>query len=153
MRSIASLLLPSVAVFAVGCSSRPTELPTYPVRGEITCAGKPAVGVRVFLVRADGRMPPEIPMNPRAMTDDEGRFVITTYRKWDGAPEGDYVLHLHWPTPVRESADDRLAGLLEKSKLDAKINPVAENVLPPIRLPTVDAAGKPLDTRPPLPES
>jgi 5-hydroxyisourate hydrolase-like protein (transthyretin family) len=150
MRSIPPILL---TIFVVGCSSEPARLPTFPVHGEITCAGKPAVGVHVFLVRADGIKPPEIPMNPRAVTDDDGRFAITTYQNWDGAPEGDYELHLHWPTLEHESTNDRLAGIFDKQKITAKINPVADNVLPPIRLPTVDAAGKPMDTRPLPPES
>src|ERR1700722_11735975 len=87
--------LPAVSLIGVagliGCGSQPPRLSTYPVHGQVTCAGKPAVGVHVFLRRADGASVPEMPMNPRARTGPDGQFTMTTYDKNDGAPAGDYV--------------------------------------------------------------
>jgi 5-hydroxyisourate hydrolase-like protein (transthyretin family) len=147
------VLLAAAAVVAanlVGCGSGSSRLPTYPVHGEISCGGKPAVGVGVYLLRADGKTVPEMPMNPRAVTGPDGRFAFTTYDKDDGAPEGEYVVTLHWAAPKRESTEDRLRGMFEKNKITASVKPSNDNVLPPIKLPTVDAAGKPLDLRPPV---
>ena len=134
----------------VGCSSQPARLPTYPVHGEVNCAGKPAVGLAVILRRADGKTVPEMPLNPHAVTGADGQFAMTTYDKDDGAPEGEYVLLLHWPTDtgMHESTEDRLRGLFDKNKITASVKPIADNVLPPIKLPTVNAEGKPLDARP-----
>jgi hypothetical protein len=132
----------------VGCSSEPARLPTYPVHGQVTCAGKPAVGVHVFLRRADGASVPEMPMNPRALTGPDGQFTMTTYDKGDGAPAGDYVILLHWPTDAHESNENRLRGMFDKKKLTAEVKAAPDNVLPTIQLPTVNAAGKPLDARP-----
>jgi hypothetical protein len=148
MRSGSALLVAVLAAHLVGCGSRPTRLPTYPVHGEIRCGGKPCVGVRVFLQRTDGRSIPEVPMNPRAISDSDGRFALTTYDDGDGAPEGDYFVELHWANPTRGSTEDRLHGMFDTNKITASVKSAYDNVLPPIQVPAVDAAGKPLDTRP-----
>jgi hypothetical protein len=143
--ALAALLL---STSSFGCGSQPTRLPTYPVHGEIVCADKPAVGVRIFLVRADAKSVPEVPMNPHAVTGDDGRFSVSTYDKEDGAPAGEYFVVLNWPTNVHESREDRLRGLFDKKKIAASIKPGSDNLLPAIKLPTVDVDGKPLDARP-----
>ena len=137
-----------LAVAILGCSDQPTRLPTYPVHGRITVAGKSAVGVQVYLRRADGQSVAEMPMNPHAITGDDGRFAMSTYTDDDGAPEGEYVAILHWPTPVRESTQDRLRGLFDKNKIAVIVKPASENVIPTIPLPSIDGEGKPIDVRP-----
>ncbi len=38
----------------------------------------------------------EQPTISRALTDEEGKFEISTYESSDGVPEGDYVLTFTW---------------------------------------------------------
>jgi hypothetical protein len=143
------LLVAALATQLVGCGSRPTRSPAYPVHGEISCGGKPCVGVRAFLMRTDGKSIPEAPMNPRAISDADGRFAFTTYDNGDGAPEGEYFVMLQWATPVRGRSEDRLRGMFDNNnKITFSVKPAYDNVVPPIKLPAVDAAGKPLDMRP-----
>jgi UDP-2,3-diacylglucosamine pyrophosphatase LpxH len=65
--------------------------PTFPVAGTLTVGGKPLAGATVILNSynavteryagvADGR------------TDEMGRFQISTYARFDGAPVGEYVV-------------------------------------------------------------
>jgi 3',5'-cyclic AMP phosphodiesterase CpdA len=65
--------------------------PTFPVSGRVTVSGQALAGATVALHNyntetekyvsvADGR------------TDDTGRFQITTYTKFDGAPAGEYAV-------------------------------------------------------------
>jgi hypothetical protein len=142
--------LPVLAFGIVGCSWQPGRLATHPVRGEVRCAGKPAVGVQLYLRRADGAALPEMPINPHAVSGPDGQFTFSTYEPADGAPAGDYVILLHWFTDARESTQDRLQGLFAdpKKQLTATVKATGENVLPPIPLPAVDANGKPMNTRP-----
>jgi hypothetical protein len=80
----------ALAVFVSGCSkSEPGELAVFHVHGQITLAGKPAAGAQVVFHSKDGvqRFPA-----PRATSDREGNYEVTTYRQADGAPEGQYVV-------------------------------------------------------------
>jgi hypothetical protein len=72
--------------------------PTFPVSGRVTVGGQTLAGATVTLhaynpetekyaAVADGR------------TDDAGRFQITTYSKFDGAPVGDYAVTVKGPKP------------------------------------------------------
>src|SRR5258707_15875435 len=60
----------------------------HPVSGQVTYDGKPAAGVRVYLMPTSAPMVPVIPANPHAVTGADGRFKVSTYADGDGAPEG-----------------------------------------------------------------
>src|SRR6478736_1752146 len=62
----------------------------HPVSGQVTYDGKPAAGVRVYLMPTSAPMVPVIPANPHAVTGPDGRFKLSTYADGDGAPEGGY---------------------------------------------------------------
>src|SRR5438046_1248625 len=90
--------LPALAllVLTAGCgSARPIRC--HPVTGQVIYDGKPAAGVRVYLMPTSAPMVPQIPSNPHAVTGSDGRFSVGTYGDADGAPEGGYQIVLYWP--------------------------------------------------------
>ena len=86
---------------------------------------------------------PEIPQNPYGVTDDAGRFKLTTFKDGDGAAEGGYQIILLWPKGDTASEEegtipDRFLGwyTVAHTKLTAQIKAGA-NELPPIKVPTI----------------
>src|SRR5262249_1398298 len=65
--------------------------PTFPVSGRVTVGGQPVAGATVALHRYDTETSKYTSVAD-GLTDDLGRFQITTYAKFDGAPAGDYVV-------------------------------------------------------------
>lgn len=68
-----------------GCEAVPAhQRGTIPVTGSITLSGAPVAGATVtFLAPKDGR-------SASAITDAQGRYALTTFRRGDGALPGDY---------------------------------------------------------------
>ena len=65
---------------------------TVPVRGELVLDGQPVKDIWVYLVPKGGKISPDEPPAQRALTQEDGSFVITTYIEGDGAPTGEYVV-------------------------------------------------------------
>ncbi len=65
-----------------GCRPAGTA-PTAPVHGVVRYKGQPATEVRVIFTPASGR--PAI-----GQTDDQGNFVLTTFKRDDGAVPGQH---------------------------------------------------------------
>lgn len=130
-----------LALVLTGCGSK-DPVATHPVEGRILYDGKPAVGVRVYLLPTSAPMVPVIPSNPRGVTGPDGRFTLSTYGENDGAPEGGYQITLVWlkevPENSEESDEDRLLGWYNgvNSKLTAQIKS-GKNQLPDIKIPAV----------------
>lgn len=82
---------------ASGCT--PSAPKTYPVRGSVkTSTGEPCTGALVVFHPAD-----EARLNepkPFATTSSDGSFQLTTYQEGDGAPQGQYVVTVVWPSEV-----------------------------------------------------
>jgi hypothetical protein len=133
-------VLPIALIAALGCESQPERVAVHPVSGQVTYAGKPAAGVKVFFYPTSGPTIPVIPSNPHGVTGPDGKFTLSTYGDGDGAPEGTYQVILFWPPEAgedEEEADtDRLLGwyAVSQSKLTADVKPGA-NDLPPFQLP------------------
>ena len=74
---------------------------------------------------------------PQAWTDDEGRFVLSTYDVEDGAPAGDYQVVVTWPAyKLKTLGPDKLGGKYAKAEtsgLKAHIDQ-GKNELPPFNL-------------------
>lgn len=83
-----------------GCSrgpKGPKRVPVFPVSGILKVDGEPAPFVRVNMFPAGKDVEDPMRGAPHyAVTDNEGKFKITTYDSGDGAPAGDYVLALYW---------------------------------------------------------
>src|SRR5262249_17258713 len=106
-------------------------------QGQILFDGKPVVGATIFLHPADGKEPP-FP-RPRAVTAQDGKFVLGTYRGDDGAPAGEYTLTVQWFCKV-QGRGDALTNVLPgrygaaaTSGLKVRIEN-GDNNLPPFKL-------------------
>ncbi len=116
------------------CGSTEYGHKTYPTSGQVLINGQPAAGVEVgFRFQGDTEGKPFAPM---AVTDEEGKYVMTTYIMEDGAPVGDYRVELTWPTFRKKlgNGPDRLGGKYAKgatSGLKAHVDAVSANVIQP----------------------
>lgn len=107
-----------------GCSSSNVELlPTYQVSGKVTHEAKPLSNAIVtFHPDAKGL----VEGNPSAITDNEGRYELSTFEQGDGAPQGKYKVTIYWPESVppgglKGGADfppDKFNGKYGESKSD-----------------------------------
>jgi hypothetical protein len=137
-RSIAGLVC-AFLLGLIGCSGQKA---VYPVSGQVVSgeAKKPAVGALVMLVPVTAD--PKDSTRPSGTVDESGAFAITTYKAKDGAPAGDYVVTLVWPTPkksmMEEGEDDMLKGAFAdatKSKIRFTVKAAKSNEVPVIELP------------------
>jgi hypothetical protein len=128
-------LYPCVFLCLASCGGIKHPHKTYPVSGQVLVNGQPAKGVEVGL-HPQGDMGGN-PYFPMALTDEEGKFLLTTYEGDDGAPSGDYQVELTWPTYRKKlgNGPDRLGGKYAKgasSGLKVHIDEsAAVNVIPP----------------------
>lgn len=85
----------ALTLLPLSCRSRFRA--TYPVSGQVLYEGKPTPGARVYFSYLTA---PDDPIaKPMATVDEEGRFRLSTYRKDDGAPAGDYAVTIVWLPP------------------------------------------------------
>jgi len=64
---------------------------TYPVTGKLTLDGKPLTGATVALHRFNKETEKYNSISD-GLTDDLGRFQLSTYGRFDGAPAGEFVV-------------------------------------------------------------
>jgi hypothetical protein len=86
---------------ALGCS-RQGEFPVAPTKGVVLCDGKPVPHVMVFFEPLAGGDPGSTALVGKqgfAFADDQGRFVISTYGKQDGAVVGRHRVRVGPPHP------------------------------------------------------
>jgi hypothetical protein len=94
-----------------------------PVSGRVLLLGKPVAGARVTFL-ATG-----FPRAASGETDDEGRFVLSTFVTGDGAPPGNHVvtvLRPMSPPALRQITDAEYASTMASQRRQ----PVAEKGLP-----------------------
>lgn len=90
-----SLFAVVTVMAAAGCSYAPNPSPpnaktTYPIKGQVFIDDKPGYGVTVrFNPKKEDVKNYTV---TQGLVDQEGNFVITTYKTGDGAPEGEYTL-------------------------------------------------------------
>jgi hypothetical protein len=134
-------LLPALAL-ALGCTEAKGPVRVHPITGKVLYDGKPAAGVQVFFMPTSAPMPPDIPMNPRGVTDDAGNFSLSTFGNGDGAADGGYQVILLWPPEEKEGVEedgDRLMGWYDARHTKLSVHLKAEdNALPPFKLPAVN---------------
>lgn len=142
MRSVVFMGSMLVTMTLVGCWSSGPQMEsrsTVATEGQVLLSGKPQAGIHVTLIPVDAKQDGK----PRGITDAQGNFQLSTYRKDDGAPPGDYVITLTWPgapdPSVPEDSQippDRLRGKFadpKKSAIKAKVES-AKTILPPIKI-------------------
>jgi len=132
------LLAATLTCLCVSCG-KDGRKPVFPVEGKVV-VGKdrqPAAGALLVSHPIDAS---EDLNKPRARAGDDGSFTLTTYTQ-KGAPAGQYVVTIEWPTPKKTPYDregpDRLGGRYRNPK-ESKLRFTIEaqpNSLPPIELP------------------
>lgn len=65
--------------------------PTFPVLGLVTLDGKPVSGAIVKFTET-GPNVGKTPVTAEGMSDEAGRFQLSTYSKFDGCPAGEFVV-------------------------------------------------------------
>lgn len=71
--------------------STPKKRLTYPVAGVLTLDGKPLANALVRFTET-GLLVGKNPLAADALTDENGRFLLTTYTRNDGCPAGEFVV-------------------------------------------------------------
>ena len=85
----------------IGCV-RQGEFPVAPTKGVVLCEGKPVPHVMVFfepLATGGAGSSALVGKQGFAIADDQGRFVISTYREQDGAVVGKHRVRVGPPHP------------------------------------------------------
>ena len=128
-----------VALGLIACHRSDREA-VHPVAGKVFCKGKPAEGATVTFVRRDQnerKTPP-----PGGQVGRDGSFRLSTYASYDGAPAGDYVVTIIYPSPERRENDENAGpDLLQGRYADPNTTSLAAEVkegandLEPFQLP------------------
>jgi|SRR4051812_154645 hypothetical protein len=123
-----------------GCGEK--GIARYPVHGAVHIDNAPADGVMVVFCPVGGSEQVQ-KTRPFGFTDAEGKFELTTIKKGDGAPAGDYKVLAQWPAKSsssmgdsRSTGGDRLQGRymnLEKSQIKVTVKE-GTNDVPPFEL-------------------
>lgn len=130
---IATLLVLAALCAVVGCSG--TKGPEcIPVRGQVTYKGKPIAEATVVLHRVGGDI--EGNQKPIAYTAADGTFSLTTMKKGDGAPPGEYAItvELRAPQTIGEEVVRNGPNLLPASSGLKFVVQQGENEIPAIIL-------------------
>jgi len=86
----------SLCLLLCSCAEEgPVRKETYPVTGEVYVDGQPAADVAVTCNDVKG-LDTEMPTTSSGVTDQNGRFQISTYESSDGVPPGEYTLTFMW---------------------------------------------------------
>jgi hypothetical protein len=130
-------LIVLTCVALCSCSQGPTGPPrkeTVPVQGQVVVDGTPAAGVDVVCNPVNGGNAQDFTAS-HSVTDQEGKFAVTTYEAGDGAPVGEYVLTFSW------KLDNPVSGVKDgPDKLNGRyMNPAASQH--PLKV----ESGKPVD--------
>lgn len=79
----------------------PDAVGTTKVSGKVLVDGKPVKDLWVTFHPTD----PSVKWRPRAQTDANGNFAMTTYNAGDGAPKGDWNITIEWLTYIKRASD------------------------------------------------
>jgi hypothetical protein len=85
--AVLSALLVTPLLWGCGQQKQQWET-TYPAKGLVTYKGVPIANAEIALFPQDDTVPETV--RPRAITSEDGEFVVWTYEKGDGAPAGNY---------------------------------------------------------------
>lgn len=113
---IALLLCCGVVTTGCGGGSQTADwqLPVEPAEGDLTVKGVAAEDVFITFHPVTKPSGTANPILPRAQTDSEGHFQVTTYTTGDGAPAGKYRLSFSWQGPIGEMSQDEHEELPER---------------------------------------
>lgn len=123
-----------------GCQRpAPSGPKVFPVSGQVSVNGERAIGAHVTFHRVGETNPKAI--TPYAVVEGDGWFRPSTIDAFDGAPAGQYVVTVTWPTITVEGGEeiegpDRLQGRYATLRSPAATVTVVEgeNEFPPFDL-------------------
>ncbi|MFI4875599.1 MAG: hypothetical protein ACIALR_09690 [Blastopirellula sp. JB062] len=119
-----SFVFLAIGLLCIGCSNGVGEgEPKYPVEGVIRINGEPAHRVAVTFHHDDATLPSSKRF-ATGVTNEEGRFELSTEGDRDGAIAGRYVVTFTWLSANDISAYDMLGGKFSSpatSEFDAVI--------------------------------
>jgi len=92
-----------------GCGGSPSGPVKYPVEGVVRINGQPAERMAVTLHHEDETVEGNL-RYPTAVTDPEGRFVVSSESDRDGAVAGRYRVTFVWLSSSELDAFDQLQG-------------------------------------------
>lgn len=117
------------------------KIKVYPVTGQVLYNGEPLPGVDIAFHPVDAKNDTSYP--PHATTDAEGKFVLTTFTKDDGAPAGEFRVAVAFAVEAADEGSDQRKRLpfqvpakyhkKETSGLSVTIKPET-NALEPFKL-------------------
>ena len=87
---------------------------THQLKGTVTFEGKPATGATVRFYRTDPANPTRPQYVADGLTDEDGTFVVSTHKAFDGIPAGEYRV------TVVQTGGYAAGQVKEASKLPAK---------------------------------
>lgn len=106
---VGCLAVTSVVSMVTGCSGYDDGLTKYPVTGSVVVNGQPEEGVLVRFYRV-GRAGESNADTPAGVTDEAGRFSLSTNGENDGAVAGEYKVTFIWPEYNGPGAKDQFGG-------------------------------------------
>jgi hypothetical protein len=102
-------LLACLFLSLLGCKAKDKGPPCYPVRGKVLYRGEAAANVDVYFHPVGAGS--ERAQRPHGRTNAQGELELTTRRRGDGAPEGEYRVTFFWAEAENvEEPADRLGG-------------------------------------------
>lgn len=93
MRMIATIGVLGLLLVISGCGSG-EQFPLTPVSGTVVCEGKPVAKALVYFEPVRTGDSAEIGKQGFALTDDQGKFVVSTYGESDGAVVGKHLVRV-----------------------------------------------------------
>jgi hypothetical protein len=100
----------------------------YPVKGKVLFQGNSAEGATVTFHPAEGDSPKA--SLPGAQVRKDGEFQLSTFRSYDGAPAGRYVVTIVYPSSDRRENDENIGpDLLRGRYANPKTSPLRIEIL------------------------
>ena len=90
------IVLVAILLFSLGCARNDWHAQLVPAAGSIRINGEVPVYLVVKLHPVDGQVDSRESC-PWGIVDDAGRYILSTYKRGDGAPPGEYRVTLVWP--------------------------------------------------------
>jgi hypothetical protein len=109
------------------------KVPTYPVMGTVMLDGKPVAGVTVTFHRFNQNTERWVNVSD-GLTDDAGRYKLSTYERFDGCPAGEFAV-----TVVKTGKGYYDGEIPEKSLLPEKYASPAQT---PLKVTVKDAGNE-----------
>lgn len=123
-------LVGMLAIVGCGVEAEPDwKEAVAPVSGSVLVKGQPAADVFITFHPME---PSVTGITPRAQSDSQGRFTVSTYETGDGAPVGKYRLSFSWLGVIegmREEEYEKLPEKLPRKYLNPKSSGIEIDVI------------------------